>query len=126
MSARDIGVSTAYGIFILLFNILASIITTSDELEQMTYLSKLAGIDRCVAIGDSFVTVPYHDPVTGLSNQTIPEYDVFIGSGNAKIMGHLPAGQKIGPIKAMGTYGTCGGKVGICVCAEGTILGAWA
>ena len=103
------------------FNTLASIITTSDELEQMTYLSKLAGIDRCVAIGDSFVTVPYHDPVTGLSNQTIPEYDVFIGSGNAKIMSHLPAGKKIGPIEATGTYGTCGGKVGICVCAEGTI-----
>ena len=76
------------------FSTLASIITTSDEREQMTYLSKLAGIDRCVAIGDSFVTVPYHDPITGLSNQTIPEYDVFIGAGNAKIMSHLPAGKK--------------------------------
>ena len=86
----------------------------------MTYLSKLAGIDRCVAIGDSFVTVPYHDPITGLSNQSIPEYDVFIGAGNAKILSYLPPGKKVGPIKALGTYGTCGGNIGICVCAEGT------
>ena len=86
----------------------------------MTYLCKFAGIDRCVAIGDSFVTISFYDAVTGLDNQTVPEYDVFLGSGNAKIMGHLPGGQKIGPIKALGTYGTCRGRIGICVCAEGT------
>ena len=69
------------------FNALAYAITTTSEYEQMRYLSKLAGIDRCVAIGDSFVTVEYHDPVAGMANQTIPEYDSFIGCGNATLQG---------------------------------------
>ena len=104
------------------FNTLACVITTTSEYEQMLYLSKLAGIDRCVATGDSFVAVEYHGPVAGMANQTIPEYDSFIGCGNPATMGRLPVGFKIGPIKEMGTYGTCRGMIGICVCAEGT---AW-
>ena len=55
-----------------------------------------------------------------MANQTVPEYDSFIGSGNATILGRLPAGRRIGPIKQMGTFGTCRGMIGIRVCVEGT------
>ena len=48
--------------FLKAFNTLACVITTTSEYEQMLYLSKLAGMGRCVSIGDSFITLDYVDP----------------------------------------------------------------
>ena len=68
----------------------------------MIFLSRLAGLERCVSIGDSFITLDYDDPITGMRNPINPEYDSFLGCGNATTMGHLPSGFKIGLVEEIG------------------------
>ena len=100
---------------------LANVVSTTSECEHMQYLSMCAGFGRNINIGDSFATLDREDPVTGLGNPAVSEYDDFLGSGKGSTMGALPGNWTVGPVKEIGIYGLHLGSLGY-ACAQRVLV----